>query len=75
MRAGYLLFAEVLLPIYFIGIIGILLVNLSYLIFAKVSLWQRIKALLSVLWWVFIWPLTIFSDDGRKRLFVSFENI
>lgn len=61
--------------LYFAGIALFLLNSLSYALFAKSKWKRRIKRIFSAIFFSILWPLSLFSEEGRRVLFSKTINL
>ena len=54
--------------VYFVGIAYISIQNLSRVSFSGISYTRRVTQVLKAVGFAFIWPLSLLSVNGRKRL-------
>ena len=59
---------KLLYSAYFFGVAYVIMLNLSRVSFSKLGYLKRIREVFKAIGFGFIWPLSLFSANGRKRL-------
>jgi hypothetical protein len=61
--------------IYFAGIALFFLNSVSYALFSKAKWQTKLDRVLTAIVFSLLWPLTVFSEEGRKVLFRKTTNL